>query len=317
MSGSDRGEHTKAGLIATALVAVLGLAAYWAMFYDMGFQSGQNERKANVEAEHYASDTANQIDRECRAESGQSARECIAKIVAAERESQRGESDLAAQWKAANWVMWAGMLAGAQLLATGFGLYYIRETLGATLNAVKDTSEATEAMRVANKIAMTNASRAYLYPDTVEVSQITDHQAEITMSLKNFGNGPARDLRVFSRCYLTDNAIRKIEGYNFNKFPMPDCAPGATRRVVRMFFFPQGVPPDLIDQVMVARFDYSYTDDLGDSYSERYSYHHFGKIALGARMYLLDPEIISQRRVVFGSRDDPELFDGQVAPADD
>ena len=105
------------------LMVVVGVALYWTMFYDMGFQSGQNEQKATIEAERYAGDAANQIEQECRNKSGLSVRECIAKIVAGERESQRGESDLAAQWKAANWVMWAGILAGAQLIATVFALY--------------------------------------------------------------------------------------------------------------------------------------------------------------------------------------------------
>ena len=161
MSGSDRGELTKAGLIGTVLVAIIGIAAYWSMFYSMGFQSGQNERKANVEAGHYANDTAKQIERECSAKAGQAARECIAKIVAAERESQRGESDLAAQWKAADWVMWAGVLAGAQLFATGLGLYFVRETLRATLKAVEDTGKATNAMVRQNEIT-TEKERAHL-----------------------------------------------------------------------------------------------------------------------------------------------------------
>jgi hypothetical protein len=161
MSGSDRGKHSPAGLIWTALVALVAVAAYWAMFYDMGYQSGQNERKANVEAEHYASDTANQIDRECSAKAGQPARECIAKIVKAERESQRSESDLAAQWKAADWVMWAGILAGAQLLATAFGLYFVKRTLDATLQAVEDTGKATQAMERQNSIAEA-AQRAWV-----------------------------------------------------------------------------------------------------------------------------------------------------------
>ena len=211
MSGSDRGEHTKVGLIATALVAVLGLAAYWAMFYDMGFQSGQNERKATAEAEHYASDTANQIDRECGAESGQSTRECIAKIVATERESQRGESDLAAQWKAANWVMWAGILAGAQLLATAFGLYFVKRTLDATLLAVEDTGHATEAMREANQIAR-EAQRPWLSAKAGLSSQfepgrthlgVDGFYANVAGEIKNHGDSPATDIHIIVELVVT------------------------------------------------------------------------------------------------------------------
>jgi hypothetical protein len=201
MSGSDRGERNQAGLIATALVGAICVALYWAMFYDMGFQSGQNERKANVEAEHYASDTANQIDRKCGAKAGLAAHECIAEIVAAERESQRNESDLAAQWKAADWVMWAGVVAGAQLLATAFGLYYVRETLRATLKAVEDTGEATDAMREANEIARQSVrpwlkllvdSEFYYIPGDDGSSPLIKIDAEA----QNFGNAPAVNVTV-------------------------------------------------------------------------------------------------------------------------
>ena len=198
MSESDRGERNQAGLIATALVGAICVVLYWSMFYDMGFQSGQNERKANVEAEHYASDTANQIDRECGAESGQSARECIAKIVAAERESQRGESDLAAQWKAANWVMWAGILAGAQLVATAFGLFYIRETLRATLKAVEDTGKATKAMERQNEIASDNAKRQLRAYVTFGEFVLNMDKADWKVQLKwnNGGQTPAIEVHT-------------------------------------------------------------------------------------------------------------------------
>ena len=200
MSDSDRDDHRKAGLIATAIVAAVAVAIYWAMFYDMGFQSGQNERKANVEAEHYASDTANQIERECGAKSGQAARECITKIVATERESQRGESDLAAQWKAANWVMWAGILAGAQLIATALGLYFVKRTLDATLEAVEDAGKATETMRDANLIAK-ESNRPWIKvtppPHVIVINEPDCITAiEIPTSVKNFGNSPAIGLTL-------------------------------------------------------------------------------------------------------------------------
>ena len=167
MTGSDR-RDAKAGLVGGALIAVVGIGLYWAMFYDMGYSSGRHERKANVEAEHYASDAATEIERKCPAKPAQAARECIARIVGSERESQREESDLAAQWKAADWVMWAGILAGVQVLATIIGLYFVKRTLDATLLAVEDTSAATEAMLKANKIAERTAQSSWAaYKDQV------------------------------------------------------------------------------------------------------------------------------------------------------
>lgn len=148
-------------MIGAILVAIGIVALYWSMFYNAGYQSGYNERKAKVESAHYASDTANQIDRKCSTKTGEAARECITEIIGAERESQRGESDLAAQWKAADWVMWAGILAGAQLIATVLGLYFVKRTLDATLEAVEDTGKATVAMERQNVIA-SEAQRAWV-----------------------------------------------------------------------------------------------------------------------------------------------------------
>ena len=195
MSDSDRGELSPARLIGTALVAAIGIAAYWAMFYSAGYYSGQHERKANVEAEHYATDAANQIDRECSAKAGQAARECITNIIDAQRESQRGESDLAAQWKAADWVMWAGVIAAAQLLATALGLYFVKRTLDATLEAVEDTGKATVAMERQNEIAAA-AQRPWVDLD-IEFQFISEMQNGLLLVcnavLSNIGNTPATD----------------------------------------------------------------------------------------------------------------------------
>jgi len=147
--------------VLTVLIAFLGVTLYWAMFYDAGYGSGFNDRKAKVEAAHYASDTPEQIERECGAKTGQAARECIATIIETERESERNESDLAAQWKAADWVMIAGAIAGAQLLATIVGLYYIKGTLDQTVKAVEETTKATRVMARQNDIAVAQA-RPYL-----------------------------------------------------------------------------------------------------------------------------------------------------------
>ncbi len=206
MSRSGRDKQSATGLIGAVIVAALGVAMYWAMFYSAGYGSGYNERKAQIEAKHYASDTANQIERECGAKAGKPARECITDIVNAERESERGESDLAAQWKAADWVMWAGILAGAQLIATALGLYFVKRTLDATLEAVEDTSNATKAMERQNEIASDTAKRqlrAYCSLLEYEGTGVAlDNEPQFTFTVANTGQTPAK-LRVDSACWIT------------------------------------------------------------------------------------------------------------------
>lgn len=96
------------------------------------FSSLYKDRKAQVEAKRYASDAAEGIERACGKLPPSGARKCIGEIITAQRESERGESDLAAQWEAAEWSKWAGVAALAQLLATVIGLYYIKGTLDET-----------------------------------------------------------------------------------------------------------------------------------------------------------------------------------------
>ena len=198
-------------MIGAILIAAIGIALYWAMFYQAGYGSGYNERKAQEESKHYASNTAKEIERACVDLTGSATRECIAKIVEAERESQRNESDLAAQWKAADWVMWAGIIAGAQLLATAVGLYFVKRTLDATLEAVEDTGRATEAMERQNELAE-NTTRRQLWPYLGQPENSTSITARpekdrfvdgkcvrgyrICITTKNFGQTPAKNVHL-------------------------------------------------------------------------------------------------------------------------
>ncbi len=217
MSGSNREQHSAARLIGAALVAVIGIALYWAMFYSMGYGSGHHEGQAEVNGQHYASDTANQIDRECGTKSGRSARECITEIVKAEREGQRNESDLAAQWKAADWVMWAGIIAGTQLIATAAGLYYVKRTLDATLEAVEDTGKATKAMERQNELAEETAKRqlrAYVSVTPVTISNF-DPPGIISVghTVLNHGQTPAQKMNHIFGMAVFPNS--------FANFPTP------------------------------------------------------------------------------------------------
>lgn len=223
MAESDRGGNSSTGLIATVTVAIIGIALYWSMFHSMGYSSGYHEGQAEISGQHYASDTANQIDRECGTKSGQAARECIADIVKAEREGQRNESDLAAQWKAADWVMWAGILAGFQLIATVLGLYFVKRTLDATLEAVEETGRATDAMKEQNKNfekSSRDQQRAYVGVESAQIV-INGWSIKLIANVKNFGSTPARNVSlemglklVVSGRRTTDRSLmsEKVEG---------------------------------------------------------------------------------------------------------
>lgn len=224
MSGSNRSEQPKAGLIWTAVVIAVGVASYWLMFYDMGYQSGYGERKAQIEAQHYASDSAKKIERECGTKSGLAARECITKIVTSERESQRNESDLAAQWKAADWAMWAAIIAGAQLIATALGLYYVKRTLDATLEAVEDTGLATRAMERQNELAAI-AQRPWVKLDArLTKLEVRDRHFSVSLAVdaRNVGKSVAINAGLLAVMVQGDDRLGDAINRTRKKLRNPD-----------------------------------------------------------------------------------------------
>ena len=192
------------------------------MFYSMGLQSGHHQERARIERDYHSADATKQIDKTCEGANGSALRKCITDIVEAERESRRNESDLAAQWQAADWVLWAAIIAGAQLIATIAGLYFVKRTLDATLEAVEGTGKATAAMEEANRIADDTAKRqlrAYLTASGT-VSQMVRYPTgpviEIKIVWKNNGATPAN--KVFLGQWnvkLPDGEIKNL-GVNFD-----------------------------------------------------------------------------------------------------
>lgn len=137
----------------------------------------------------------------------------------------QGESDLCAQWKAANaaadgalwtkWGVWIGCIGSALLLWQ----------IILTRKAVEDTSEATEAMREANNIArdtMERQLRAYL--NVTDISQ----QAPMTVgavykaivSFHNKGQTPASNVKV--RAFIS----RKVLPFPADDFPEMEIKDG-------------------------------------------------------------------------------------------
>lgn len=152
MGGESKSWLDRHTVYAAAILA-LGALAYWWMFYHAGYSSGAYQERAHIEREHYAADASKRLGESCDGLTGADLRKCAYDIIKTERESGRAESDLAAQWQASDWAMWAAIVAGAQLLATITGLILLKGTLDATWRAVEDTGEATDAMRKANEIA--------------------------------------------------------------------------------------------------------------------------------------------------------------------
>ena len=105
-----------------------------------------NSAKYAISAKEHATQT-------CRNLSPSATFDCVYDNVTRAIEHNRAEQDLDAQKSMA---LWAGPMFIATLISLGIAgawVWFVRQTLEATLEAVADTSKATRAMQKANKIA--------------------------------------------------------------------------------------------------------------------------------------------------------------------
>ena len=107
----------------------------------------------------------------------------------------------------------------ATVVITGIGVWFVKRTLDATLKAVEDTSEATEAMREANSIARhssENQLRAWLGWDE-QIFQFAHDDNDIFLGLhllghfKNTGATPALECQIAMAFSLTGEREIDVE----------------------------------------------------------------------------------------------------------
>jgi hypothetical protein len=191
--------------IYAALVVALGVGLYWWMFYQAGFSSGRREERAHVEREHYAADAANKLGNVCNGMSGAAAAKCGYQVAETEREGRRNESDLAAQWKAADWVFWAGIIGGAQLFVTAVGLFFIKRTLDANWGAMEAAQDSLSHQRETAQLQL----RPYLYiGDEAKLELPLTLKSRIRLKVKNYGLSPAFNLKLGTAHVLVKRPIR-------------------------------------------------------------------------------------------------------------
>ena len=115
--------------------------------------------------------------------------------------SDNRESDLCAQWKAADAASQAAWWAMIATFVTALGTIGLFWQIKLTREAVQDTGEASEAMREANRIAV-NSQRAWVTvgakPQIIRRSGIDGLYIRVDFTAKNIGGSAATD---FDFCY--------------------------------------------------------------------------------------------------------------------
>ena len=118
---------------------------------------------------------------------------------------------------------WAAIMAAltlATFIATAVGVWLVKRTLDATLEAVVDTGRATEAMLVQNKIALA-AQRPWIAIDC-ELANFSLKgrvlEVEWVVSLKNIGQSAAHNLKTAAHFASMGQDFPKDIDCRFNKF---------------------------------------------------------------------------------------------------
>lgn len=189
MSSGNRYENLT--LVIAAVAALLGILA---VGYGLVLETYSEQRELHAEyqerATEYQREAQQRIADACVGISGPAFSECISNEVAAYEANKPADEDLRAQQDMALWALWMFIAAGATVLVTIVGIYYVRETLDATRATVTETSRIGEAQ-----------VRAYLSVKSVEfdwedVGDGTKKMTCITAKWENTGQSPARHVEV-------------------------------------------------------------------------------------------------------------------------
>lgn len=193
--GDNLGGFT-AALIVGAVVAVAAAYVSWG-WGTMSWQRADADRRAYQRAA-YADEY---IKRVCVGADIDVLRECIEGALSASREDRRAEYDLAAQESMARWAWWMLLSSVATVATTALGIYYVRETLRAAIDANR-VSETTSIIQ----------QRAWISFDSWnldmngETSPVLLNALGFRMVWSNKGITPAMNVRVFIRATPLDMA---------------------------------------------------------------------------------------------------------------
>ncbi|BAK65342.1 hypothetical protein SLG_06670 [Sphingobium sp. SYK-6] len=159
MSGGNRRKRITPLEAFFCILALLGLCAViYATGRAYGIEAGRNQVTAR---EHYERAKKDALEA-CAGRQSSALAECVTKAIEAAQEQSESRQDLYAQQDMAKWAFLMLIASVATLALSAVGVWFVKKTLDATLDAVEDTGKATNAMLVQNEIAA-NAQRPWIF----------------------------------------------------------------------------------------------------------------------------------------------------------
>tara|TARA_R100001129_G_scaffold185623_1_gene174408 strand:+ start:2856 stop:3725 length:870 start_codon:yes stop_codon:yes gene_type:complete len=199
----------------------------------LGVNSGRDEVSSR---EHYQNTKQDNL-RACVGREGAAAIECVSEAIESAQHQSDSRQDLYAQQDMSRWAFWLLVLTVLTFAVTAIGVWFVKRTLDATLEAVEDTEHATLAMNEANEIARkTSALQLRPYMGTLGAAVIVEPHGQtiaVVIDIKNFGQTPAQivaqDFRVVHFARQRDDYSLKRIFYRIPIHPTAHCDPGHTQ----------------------------------------------------------------------------------------
>lgn len=200
------------------MIALFGaVILIYAVGQNFGVSAGRDQVTAR---EHYEQAKRDNLEA-CTIAEGLTPVECIAEAIESAQDQSDSRQDLFAQRDMANFTFWILIFTGCTFGITGLGVWYVKRTLDATLQAVKDTGDATKAMVRQNELTEA-AQRPWLAIEaTVTECEIGAERTHLRFSARvtNLGKMVAERCAVrtvFFEDDTSDRGERKIEDTRIN-----------------------------------------------------------------------------------------------------
>ncbi len=224
-----RGDRGKGNPPLGWTLPVIGVVLVVFLSWGVGWLQASEKEKRQQTPAAYQDRAKKNAQRTCIGIEPSTVFECVYEHIETAKQTAHDEQDLSAQQRAASSALASAAIAFFTLIITGVGVWFVKRTLEATLEAVEDTGRATEAMNDANEIARMayNASvRPWLSLDAEMavdyLSWMEDGNAGlfVDVTARNYGKSPAINVNVLIKVDVAD--FGGDYGFNYRQF-FEDC----------------------------------------------------------------------------------------------
>jgi hypothetical protein len=211
----QRRRNLKSGVfrVITALVALIFVLAWSAFVWTLAREYQYRAQSAEEQTEKHSGSGDRQSEDRCAIVRGiGDAIDCLVQKIAASRETQRAEQDLAAQQSMADWALWMVVLTAMQAALSLVGVVLLVRNLSLVNESNANALDAVREAEKANKIAEDTDKRqlrAYLSVSPKGINSLKVRSAVVGhVVIRNVGQIIAQKVRATVRMDTSEDKLR-------------------------------------------------------------------------------------------------------------